>query len=421
MRANLVTAFVLAICLAAVSACGGGEEELKLDEYLPRFDRIGDDAQTRAERLWSEGVGQDIEASRDYFDGLVDIFEQTLNDLKNLQPPAEARDAHDEFVVGLAEALALWDNFSDQLGDVESPSEMEALFAELRDDPALGAVTWRMYDACLELQAIADENGIDVDLGCGGGEEELPVTMMPPTQTFEAATDPCVETDDPELLLRCEQFSQRVYWLGQELAIPDADDLVFISSYIDDGDEPISPHTRLAIVYGQKSAPGYLPGEIYLFLWYRPTWEEFVAQFEGYDPSTVPAGGPINWWQHPCVEEEVYKGANGADIHLFRAHLDSLIYIPPMTADEIAQCLGRPVGALGAHVYFEDTVVQFEVQDHVAPGELATPVPVIPGTTPSTGRTPPPFPTLVLKAKHPYNDEAIVRHIAASLRPYEGD
>jgi hypothetical protein len=257
--------------------------------------------------------------------------------------------------------------------------------------------------------------------GCSDGEETPPSATVSATQTSETATDPCIETDDPELLLQCNQFSQRAYWLGRELAIPGADDLAFDSSYIDDGDEPISPRTRLAIVYGPKGAPHPGGAAIYLFEWYRPTWEEFVAQFKGYDPSTIPPGGPVNWWQHPCVEEEVYETANGAEVHLFKAHLVSLIRIPSMTADEVAQCLDRPVGAVGAHVYFKDTVVQFEVQDEVVPAELATPAPVGPEATTSTESVPLPFPTLVLLGKHPYNDEAIVRHIAASLRPYEPD
>jgi hypothetical protein len=273
----------------------------------------------------------------------------------------------------------------------------------------------RQATARLLLIALALAAGAVV-VGCGG-EEELPSTMLSPTPTFETVTDPCVETDDPELLLRCEQFSQRAYWLGRELAIPDADDLVFMSSYIDDGDEPICPHTRLAIVYGRKGAAHPWPEALLLLEWYRLTWEESVTQSKGYDPSMTQV--PANWWQHPCVEEEVYKTANGAEIHLFKAHLVSLIYIPPMAAEEVAQCLDRPIGAVGAHVYFKDTVVEFEVQDQVVPAARATPAAVISGTTPSTELTPLAFPTLVLRAKHPYNDEAIVRHIAASLRPYE--
>jgi len=116
------------------------------------------------DRLVFEGVGEDIEATRDYFDSFDAIVRQAVNDLKGLNPPAEARAAHDEFVAGGAEMLASLEDFSDRLAEVESPSGLAALFAEPM--PALDAAQQRATDACLQLQEIADENGIEVDLEC---------------------------------------------------------------------------------------------------------------------------------------------------------------------------------------------------------------------------------------------------------------
>jgi hypothetical protein len=181
-RCVLVVALLIAGSLL-LAGCGGEEEEgaatpaagtqqaveeeLSLDEYFRQFDRISDDAETRAERLDPEALGQDIEASQDYFDGLVHIFEQTFNDLKNLQPPAEARDAHNEFVAGGEEMQASLEDLSERIAGAESLSELEARLAEPM--PALAAAGVRMDDACLQLQGIADENGIEVDLECGEG------------------------------------------------------------------------------------------------------------------------------------------------------------------------------------------------------------------------------------------------------------
>ena len=227
--------------------------------------------------------------------------------------------------------------------------------------------------------------------------------------------DPCIPGEDPELLLQCDEFSQERYWLGPELEVPGGDALILASSYVDDGDEPISSDTRLVLVYGPRSSLE----EIYLSEWHRPAWETFLAGFTGYDPSTVPVEGPINWWQHPCVDEQVYIAANGAEVHLFRAHLASLIFIPAMTAEEVSACLDGPVGALGAHVYFDTTVIEFSVQDQIGPdGPPEEPVPIAPGTTPPAPPTPSPPRPLVLRAENPYNDEAIVRHIVEALRPF---
>jgi hypothetical protein len=143
---------------------GGGEEELDLDQYFRRVEEIMNEMETRSKKLEEyEGAGQEIEATRDYVDAVEGITRQALNDLKDLHPPAEARDAHDEFVGGVSQMLALWEDLSDGLADVESPSELQAVLAE---DSASDAVLEQVDNACRQLQGIADENGIEVDVRC---------------------------------------------------------------------------------------------------------------------------------------------------------------------------------------------------------------------------------------------------------------
>lgn len=230
----------------------------------------------------------------------------------------------------------------------------------------------RRFSGWLPLAALL----LAVLSACGDAGER--VAIVSPT------SDPCVDAPDPELLLSCPRFWQPFYWLGEELEVPGRVSLALVSSYIDDGEEPISDRTRLVLGYGPK---GQRPGgdALWLFLWFRPAWEDYVGQFTGYDPATVPAEGPVNWWQHPCVEAEVYQADNGAKVHLFRAHLDSLIYILPMSPEEVATCRSRPVGVTGAHIYFDRTVIQLEFSTQA--GNL-------------------------------YDNEETVRYLAASLRPY---
>ena len=160
----VVAALIVGSVLLA--GCVGGEEELDLDQYFQRLEGIGDDAQTRMGMLQEEyqEVGEDIEATRDYVDAIEGITKQALNDLKDLHPPAEVRDAHDEFVGGASQMLAVWEDRSDQLAGVESLSELQAVLVE--DRPASDAVAERVDNACRQLQGIADENGIEVDVGC---------------------------------------------------------------------------------------------------------------------------------------------------------------------------------------------------------------------------------------------------------------
>ena len=235
--------------------------------------------------------------------------------------------------------------------------------------------------------------------------------------------DPCNFSADTKELLSCGRFSQRVYWLGDRLETTGAPSLELDGAWVSYGndDDVITEDSRLTVVYrGQKTTGGR--GSIYLEQWSRPAWEKYVARFTGYDPGTVPAGGPVNWWQHPCVEEEIYDEANGAEVRLFKAHLPSLTLIYPMTEEQVSQCLNEPIGAVGAHVYFEETVIEFSVQDSVGPTRPPATVQVLaPGATPPVYELKPPYPELVLNSRNPYNDVATVRLIAASLKPYDGD
>jgi hypothetical protein len=185
----------------------------------------------------------------------------------------------------------------------------------------------------------------------------------------------------PENLLSCKQLAQPPYWLGGVLKVPGLPDVELNGSYTTNDERPISALTNLVLDYG----PGQVP-KITLTEWNRATWQDSVSRFTSYDPATVPIGGPVNWWQHPCVEEDLYRANNGAEVHLFRAHLDSIIRILPMSPAEVAACRSKPVGVIGGHVYFDKTVVQLEV-----------------GTEPG----------------NEYDAEETVRYLASSLRPYQ--
>jgi len=282
---------------------------------------------------------------------------------------------------------------------------------------------------------ITSEFGVPNPLGDGEGQgpaEEYRISLRLVYDYFDynepvaielPPFDPCNFSADTKELLSCGRFSQRVYWLGDRLETTGAPSLELDGAWVSYGndDDVITEDSRLTVVYrGQKTTGGR--GSIYLEQWSRPAWEKYVARFTGYDPGTVPAGGPVNWWQHPCVEEEIYDEANGAEVRLFKAHLPSLTLIYPMTEEQVSQCLNEPIGAVGAHVYFEETVIEFSVQDSVGPTRPPATVQVLaPGATPPVYELKPPYPELVLNSRNPYNDVATVRLIAASLKPYDGD
>ncbi len=163
---------VLAVVAGSLllAACGGGDgEELSLDEYFRQVDDIEEGIKTGIAALdeASAGViGEEVEATRVYVDGYQGIVGEGVNDMKDLDPPSEAGDAHDEFVAALSGMLPLWQDLGDQLKDIETTSEMQTLLMGSQDEELWQTATQRFADACLELQGIADEKGIDVELDC---------------------------------------------------------------------------------------------------------------------------------------------------------------------------------------------------------------------------------------------------------------
>lgn len=175
----LVSLFVAALlALGTIGvACGG--DELTLEEYFQQIDVLGNDAEDEIDRLVEEfeeaieGAETEedvIEPFRDFFDRSAALFGDVVSELESIDPPSEVEDAHNEFVAVQAEGLELLEDLDERAQRAESASDFEELSAEL-DGPVFTDVSDRGEQACFALEAIADENGIDVDLECEEEEE----------------------------------------------------------------------------------------------------------------------------------------------------------------------------------------------------------------------------------------------------------
>ncbi len=164
----------LALLVAGFAAACGDGDALTLEQYFQQIDALGNDLDDELNRLneeFEETVEEAkteeevIDAFRDFLDPQPGLFEDFVGELESIAPPSEVEDAHNEMVAIQAEGLQLLEDLNERAQRVESASDVEEVGAEF-DEPAFTAIADQTEQACFGLEAIADANGIDVDLEC---------------------------------------------------------------------------------------------------------------------------------------------------------------------------------------------------------------------------------------------------------------
>jgi hypothetical protein len=169
----LVTALLFGVG-AITAACGGGEDELTLEEYFQKLQTISDDLEEREKALDIEfEMAFDPETSPDtsvdtaqrVMGEAASASREVFDDVDSLDPPSEVEDAHNEFLREGRATTRLLETLADRAAEVESLFGLEDVHAEL-EGPDFEAAGVRLEDACRALEGIAADNGIEVDLDC---------------------------------------------------------------------------------------------------------------------------------------------------------------------------------------------------------------------------------------------------------------
>lgn len=163
----LIAALLLAFGTIAM-ACGDGG--LSLEEYFDRMAAANEQIDQQLEALENPtdrefaSDEEELAAIQGFYNAVPPLIRDFISDLEEIDPPAEVEDAHKEVVEAARVSAEEWKVQADQLNEAESLRDLMAkLFVE---NPAFTASGERFDEACLAVQAIADENNIDVDLDC---------------------------------------------------------------------------------------------------------------------------------------------------------------------------------------------------------------------------------------------------------------
>jgi len=152
---------------------GGGNGTLTLEDYLAELDTLDNLYSERTDSLEAQfdedltTAGPDVEAimqlSRDFFDDGARAVGEFVDGIDALNPPPEAEAIHNRAVTAGRDIVAVFDDLLERLQDASS----EADFGAVMDSFSADAAGDEFTQACDDIQALADENGIDVTFSCG--------------------------------------------------------------------------------------------------------------------------------------------------------------------------------------------------------------------------------------------------------------
>ena len=151
---------------------GSGGGELTLAEYFSELEALGQAFDDAGEALDGQAEGNfagaetdedQIEVFVDFIDDTKNLVKDFVNDIDNLNAPAEAADAHSEAVTAGRELGDMYDNALIVLDLAETLQDAKLVL----EGPGFLDSQHRFGDACDALQGIADTSGgISVDLRC---------------------------------------------------------------------------------------------------------------------------------------------------------------------------------------------------------------------------------------------------------------
>ena len=137
-------------------------------EYIAALNVVDDENTVRTDALFAGITDEnDVNQTRNAFSKLPDELERAASAAEDLNPPTEAQAKHDALVKALNEFADAMQDSADAAADATS---VEEYFTAVESD-AFTAADEGFTAACLDMQNLAKDNGITVDLGCGGDED----------------------------------------------------------------------------------------------------------------------------------------------------------------------------------------------------------------------------------------------------------
>ncbi len=192
MKARLVPLALTAALLLSLgmvgAACGGGDEDgngngngggaLTLEEYFNQMsdlkaenDKQANEVQAHVEEdlAAAESPEDAIEVFSNLIDDFSDVVSGSRDSLEAIEPPSEVEDLHNEMVAVFRTAADALGDLAAELDEGVELTDLQKIGDDLESE--FTSLSTQSEVVCRQLQDIADENSIDVDLECGQADE----------------------------------------------------------------------------------------------------------------------------------------------------------------------------------------------------------------------------------------------------------
>ena len=176
-----MAAFLIVVS-GAIASCGDDEESnLTLPEYFSQLESLAEDAGREIDAIEARypDVTSDDESlsdaervsqTRERINEIMAVARDIVDDLDDISPPGEAKDAHNAVKDGLRDvaerteesvASEAYEEFIIGIANASSPDEMRQAIDAFQE-PELVAAGERLDEACADLEEIAAANEIEV-------------------------------------------------------------------------------------------------------------------------------------------------------------------------------------------------------------------------------------------------------------------